>query len=232
MGVSCIICDWIWENPTYCIFHQNWDFGIFCIYNVWITSVFKYWASTILPSVSYSTLCSHYYASIEGGKLAGAHSKYVFFTVTPRWWGPISPKQLCLLWQSCPGLPFFDTAHTNVPLFLRISRKAHVIKLPSCWICWVWKKAHHKGPYFCCGSLSTTGGRQPRDASAAGARHYTGKAAAGGLGGIGAGYYAAVRQDLQRRRILGGGGSGGMPSQEILVFGLTTWTHNYAPRKF
>ena len=25
----------------FCIFHQNWDFAIFCIYNVWITSVLR-----------------------------------------------------------------------------------------------------------------------------------------------------------------------------------------------
>ena len=30
------ICDRIWENPTFSIFHQNWDFAIF---NVWITSL-------------------------------------------------------------------------------------------------------------------------------------------------------------------------------------------------
>ena len=23
-----IVCDRIWENPTFCIFHQNWDFAI------------------------------------------------------------------------------------------------------------------------------------------------------------------------------------------------------------
>ena len=39
MHIHVRICDGIWENPTFCIFHQNWDFAIFSIYNVWITSV-------------------------------------------------------------------------------------------------------------------------------------------------------------------------------------------------
>ena len=30
-------CDWIWKNPTFCRFHQNWDliFALFSIYNAW-----------------------------------------------------------------------------------------------------------------------------------------------------------------------------------------------------
>ena len=34
-----IICDWIWENPTFCRFYRNRDFATFNIYNVWVTSL-------------------------------------------------------------------------------------------------------------------------------------------------------------------------------------------------
>ena len=41
-----VICDGIWENPTFCIFYQNWDFAIFSIFT-----------SALSMSICNSTIC-------------------------------------------------------------------------------------------------------------------------------------------------------------------------------
>ena len=71
------ICDQIWENPTFCIFYQNWDFAILILAFI-ITSLLStctcIYNSTCTIS-EFITLCNAAIniADIEGGKLAYAH---------------------------------------------------------------------------------------------------------------------------------------------------------------
>ena len=93
-------CDRIWENPTFYTFHKNWDFAIFSIYDVWITSVLKYehlqfyhqWATAlynaaiilpVLMAVNFHVLI----LKIEH------YSKYWVFA------DPVTNKKLAIAWK-------------------------------------------------------------------------------------------------------------------------------------
>ena len=70
------ICDWIWRNPTFFIFHQKWDFAIFSIHNVWITSfrsmsVYNFYHQWATENKNAAINI----ANIESGKLACADTQ-------------------------------------------------------------------------------------------------------------------------------------------------------------
>ena len=75
------VCDRIWENLTFCIFHQNWDFAIFSIYNVWIIYKFAKYQHLQFYHQWATALCNAAItiANIEGSKLACAHTQNITF---------------------------------------------------------------------------------------------------------------------------------------------------------
>ena len=61
-------CDPIWENPTFCRFHQNWEFAIFRINSVWVISLLSAYEHLQLYHPWATVLCNTA-INIEGGKI-------------------------------------------------------------------------------------------------------------------------------------------------------------------
>ena len=75
INVHIQIRDRIWENPTFCRFHQNRDFAIFSIiYNyVWVTSLLSM-SNYKHCTISEPTVLCNTATNIDGGKIACAHT--------------------------------------------------------------------------------------------------------------------------------------------------------------
>ena len=69
-------CDRIWENWTFCKFHQNSDFALFSIYNFRFSSLLIMSIYNCTVSELQRFLVQPFYiANIESGKLACAHTQ-------------------------------------------------------------------------------------------------------------------------------------------------------------